>query len=112
MLLSDILLVKAIKNSHQDKILYLKGNVSHEVGGYRLDHLIGLTGFLVQVNKSHLVSPESINTVDEDNIILNSVIENGNPLYVSLSRRYRKAFFSFFKHNRMPEKVLMEQVFK
>jgi len=106
-LLSDILLVRAIKNSHQDKILYLKGNVSHEVRGYRFDHLMDITGFLIQVNKSHLVSPESINAVDEDNIILNGMVENEMPLYISLSRRYRKPFFDFFNYSRLSNKTLV-----
>ena len=98
-LLSDILVVRAIKNSHQDKVLYLKGDIMHEVRGYQFEHLIDITGFLIRVNKSHLVSPESINTVDEDNIILNGPAENGKPLYISLSRRYKKSFFKFFHYS-------------
>ncbi len=97
-LLPDILLVRAIKGGHADKLLYLKGNIMYIIRGHGLDELIKLTGFLLQVNKQDLVSPVAIHYLDEDAIYLNNVTDNGKPIYLTLNRTYRKAFFAFFHY--------------
>ncbi len=97
-LLSDILLIRALKDGHQDKMLYMKGNTTCKIRGYRFNYLIKISGFLIQVNKSDLVSPEAVDVIDEDNITLNGIIENGKPIYLSLSRTYKKSFLNFFHY--------------
>jgi len=98
-LLSDILLIRALKGGHQDKLLYMKGNTTYIIRGYKFNYLIKISGFLIRVNKSDLVSPEAVDVIDEDSITLNSIIENGKPMYLSLSRTYKKTFLSFFHYN-------------
>jgi hypothetical protein len=97
-LLSDILLVKAINGSHIDKLLYLKGNIIHTIRGHSLKELIGITGFLLQTNKQVLISAYAINYIEEDAIYMNDLTEDGKPVFVSLNRTYKKAFFDFFNH--------------
>ena len=97
-LLSDILLVRAIKGSHADKLLYLKGNIIHTIRGHRLNDIIEITGFLLQVNKQELVSPVAINYIGEETIYLKDLTDNDKPIYICLNKTYKTAFFDFFNH--------------
>ena len=99
--LSDILLIRALKGGHQDKILYMKGNTTYKIREYKFNYLIKISGFLIRVNKSDLVSPEAVDVIDEDCITLNSVIEDGKPIYLSLSRTYKKHFMMFFHYSKV-----------
>jgi hypothetical protein len=95
-LLSDILLVRAIKGANADKLLYLKGSMLHLVRGHTMEEFISITGFLLQCNKQDLVSPEAINYVEDDTIYLNDVTDNGKPIFIILNRTFKKAFWGFF----------------
>jgi hypothetical protein len=95
-LLPDILLVRAIKGSHADKLLYLKEDIVHVIRGHALEELIKITGFLLQCNKQDLVSPDAINYLEDDTIYLNGLIENGKPIFLTLNRTYKKSFLEFF----------------
>jgi hypothetical protein len=97
-LLSDILLVRAIKGGHADKLLYLKGNIIHTIRGHALEELISITGFLLQCNKQDIVSPDAINYLEEDSVYLNGLTDNGKPILVTLNRTYKEAFLQFFHY--------------
>ncbi|HTA27860.1 MAG TPA: hypothetical protein VK809_08725 [Bacteroidia bacterium] len=96
--LADILLVTAIKGSHAISIIYLRGNKRHKIRGHRLQEFIKITGFLIQVNKHELVSPDAVDYLDEDAIYLDGLKENNRPMYVALNRTYKKAFLDFFHY--------------
>lgn len=98
-LLYDILLVRAIKGGHADKLIYLKGNVSHLIRGHSLNELINITSFLLQCNKQDLVSLDAVDYVEEDSIYLNGVTIDGKPIFVTLNRTYRKSFLTFFHYS-------------
>jgi len=104
-LLPDIMLVRAVKGGHADKLLYLRGNVQHNIRGCALEELIHITGFLLQVNKQDLVSPDAVNYLEEDNIFLNGLSDNGKPLFVTLNRTYKKTFLDFFHYKREKESL-------
>ena len=99
-LLSDILLVRAINGTHIDKLLYLKGDIIHTIRGHSLEELVGLTGFLIRVNKQDLVSPNIINIIEEDAIYLTGTRGKEVPKFVTLSRTYKKVFFDFFNYKK------------
>lgn len=105
-LLPDIMLVRAVKSSHADKLLYLKGNIVHTVRGLGMEELINLTGFLLQVNKQELVSPDAVNYLEEDVIYLNELTENGKPIHITLNRTYKSDFLNFFHYNKRDESVI------
>ena len=91
-LLSDILAITSLKEGHQDKMLYLKNNVSHKIRGYTLKYLMKITGFLRRVNKADLVAPNAVKYIDEEIIVLTFYEEKDKSKWVALSGKYRKTF--------------------
>jgi hypothetical protein len=98
-LLSNILLVCSVKSNNSDKLLYLKNNVVHKIRGCSLNKFIAITGFLLQVNKHDLVSPEVVESLDSDCIYLSGLVDKKGPKYVTLNRTYKRAFLNFFHYD-------------
>ena len=99
-LLSDILLVRAIKGGHADKLLYLKGNVTYLIRGHSLHELANTAKFLLQCNKQDLVSPDAINYLEEDCVYLNGLMCGEKPMFITLNRTYKKSFLAFFHYSK------------
>ena len=94
-LLTDILFVKTIKNSHRYLEAYLKGDRKFVLKGYSLEFIQNIARFLLQSNRGELVSPEAIGLIEHNSkIILCGVTENGKSLYSPLLLGYRKNFLA------------------
>jgi len=94
-LLSDILFVKTIKNSHRFIEVYLKGGVKLIIKGYSLEYIHGVAGFLLQSNRSELVSPQAIALLEHNSLIkLRDVSDNGKPLHSELCHSFRNNFLA------------------
>ncbi len=96
-LLSDILFVRTIKNSHRFLDVYLKGGRKVVIKGYSLEYISNMAGFLLQSNRSELVSREAIDIIEHSTFIkMKGVDENGKPLHSVICRTFNKKFLTSF----------------
>ena len=96
-LLSDILFVRTVKNSHRNLEIYLKDKTKHILSGYSLENVQRIADFLIQPNRFELVSPEAVGIIEPNSLIkLKGVEDNGNAIHVELHRNYRKEFLVHF----------------
>jgi DNA-binding LytR/AlgR family response regulator len=94
-LLTDILFVKTIKNSHRYLEAYLKEGRKIVLKGYTLKHIHKVAGFLLQANRTELVAPAAIDKIERNfSIKLSCVNDNGKLLYSKVCLSFRKEFLA------------------
>lgn len=94
-LLTDILFVKTIKNSHRYLEMYLKDGRKIILKGYSLEYVHSIVGFLLQSNRAELISPEAIDLIKHNySIRLRGVRDNNSPVYSFLGVGFREDFLS------------------
>jgi two-component system LytT family response regulator len=97
LLLSDILFVRTIKNSHRFLEVYLKGGRKIVIKGYSLEYISNIAGLLLQSNRSELVSPEAIDLIEHRTFIkMRGVSDNGKPLHSIICRTFHQDFLAGF----------------
>jgi len=96
-LLTDILFVRTIKNSHRFLEIYLKGGRKIVIKGYSLEYIRSVAGFLLQSNRSELISPEAIDVIEHGTFIkMRGVSDNSKLLHSVICRTFHKDFLSGF----------------
>jgi two-component system LytT family response regulator len=90
--LTDILYVQTDEVDRRNKTIIMKDQKKFTLMDCKLQVFLNLCPNLIQVNKSELISIESLYKIENDLITLEGVIENGKAKQVTLGRTYRKAF--------------------
>ena len=101
-ILSDLLFVRTIKNTHRHLEAYLQGGQKVILKGYSLGKIHKKAGFLWQPNRAELVSPYAIMEIERNTLIkLIGVKDNGTPINSTLCRSFKKKFL--YRYNAMKE---------
>jgi DNA-binding LytR/AlgR family response regulator len=94
-LLSDILFVRTVKNSHRKLEMYLKKGKKHILLRYSLEDVQEIVGFLQQSNRFELVAPTAVEIIEPNySLKIKGILDNGKPVHSELHENYRKNFLA------------------
>lgn len=94
-MLSNILFVRAVKNTHGTVELFLKGDNKIIIKGYTIEYIHDKARFLAQSNRAELLSPMAIGLFEHNVIHLIGVSDKNKPICSTLTRNFRVNFLAY-----------------